>query len=329
MNFYIKQNSILPNIKMKLYMDGRLDYKKFHNLLENATATFSMKNIENGVFKIINKESQIVEVLNGDNPEFYIQYNWNINDTLESGLFEGQFRIDFLDECSYIIVPIREKLYINILSSFTKAEIEENNNLIDSDSCLIYCQEYQFTGGTVSGTTEFLSDVNICEGDLYVHNILGCSPITINNNLEVDEDLFTISGETRFLNTLTGTTAYFDNIFSGNTDLNDIINQNNLIEFNRQTDSYNLILSDLGKMVEINSLGDEIILIPNNDTTPFPIGSQILISQYGDGQVIINGGVGVDLRISNNENKTRTKYSIATLIKVGLNEWYVSGDLTS
>jgi hypothetical protein len=204
-------------------MDGRLDYKKFHNLLENATATFSMKNTDNGVFKIINKESQIVEVLNGDNPEFYIQYNWNVNDTLESGLFEGQFRIDFLDECSYIIVPIREKLYINILSSFTKAEIEENNNLIDSDSCLIYCQEYQFTGGTVSGTTEFLSDVNICEGDLYVHNILGCSPITINNNLEVDEDLFTISGETRFLNTLTGTTAYFDNIFSGNTDLSQLI----------------------------------------------------------------------------------------------------------
>jgi hypothetical protein len=216
MNFYIRRNSILPTLKMKLIFDGRNDYKRFHDLLENSVVTFSMKNVNNGVYKVANKEGKITKVTIGDIDEYYVEYDWIVNDTNELGQFEGEFKIKFLDDCSHIIVPIRENLYVNVLTSFTKGDIEENNNLIDSDGCLIFCDDYLFTGGTVSGSTEFLSDVNICEGDLYVHNILGCSPITINNNLEVDENLFTISGETKFLNTLTGTTAYFDNIFSGN-----------------------------------------------------------------------------------------------------------------
>jgi hypothetical protein len=223
MNFYIRRNSILPTLKMKLIFDGRNDYKRFHDLLENSVVTFSMKNVNNGVYKVANKEGKITKVTIGDIDEYYVEYDWIVNDTNELGQFEGEFKIKFLDDCSHIIVPIRENLYVNVLTSFTKGDIEENNNLIDSDGCLIFCDDYLFTGGTVSGSTEFLSDVNICEGDLYVHNILGCSPITINNNLEVDENLFTISGETKFLNTLTGTTAYFDNIFSGNTDLSQLI----------------------------------------------------------------------------------------------------------
>jgi hypothetical protein len=192
MNFYIKQNSILPNLKMKLYMDGRLDYKKFHDLLENATVTFSMKNINNGTFKIINKESQIVEIQNGDNTEYYLQYTWNQNDTLESGQFEGQFRVDFLDDCSYIIVPVREKLYINILSSFTKAEIQENNNIIESEGCLIYCDD-TFSGNT--NTKYWLENKNkiinndetiVIKGDY----VLSASTLT----LETSNTLLTFSG---------------------------------------------------------------------------------------------------------------------------------------
>lgn len=137
-------------------MDGRLDYKKFHDLLENATATFSMKNTQNGTFKIINKECEIVEVQNVETKEYYIQYKWSINDTLESGQFEGQFRIDFLDDCSYIIAPVREKLYINILPSFTKSEIEENNTLVESDGCLIYCDNNLYTKHWLENKEEVL-----------------------------------------------------------------------------------------------------------------------------------------------------------------------------
>lgn len=279
MNFYIRRNSILPTLKMKLIFDGRNDYKRFHDLLENSVVTFSMKNVNNGVYKVANKEGKITKVTIGDIDEYYVEYDWIVNDTNELGQFEGEFKIKFLDDCSHIIVPIRENLYVNVLTSFTKGDIEENNNLIDSDGCLIFCDDYLFTGGTVSGSTEFLSDVNICEGDLYVHNILGCSPITINNNLEVDENLFTISGETRFLNTLTGTTAYFDNIFSGNTDLSQLIINTfttgvtlsgNTAIFNRNDgNSYNLDLTpfidDTNTFVTGGTYSNNSITLTRND----------------------------------------------------------------
>ena len=44
-NFYIRKNSELPVLKMKVNNDGRNDYKKIFEGLENAAVTFSMKEI--------------------------------------------------------------------------------------------------------------------------------------------------------------------------------------------------------------------------------------------------------------------------------------------
>ena len=44
-NFFIRKNSQLPIIKMKVNNDGRNDYKKIFKDLENATITFSMKEL--------------------------------------------------------------------------------------------------------------------------------------------------------------------------------------------------------------------------------------------------------------------------------------------
>jgi len=216
MNFYIRRNSILPTLKMKLIFDGRNDYKRFHDLLENSVVTFSMKNVNNGVYKVANKEGKITKISNNDVDEYYVEYEWVVDDTNELGQFEGEFKIKFLDDCSHILVPIKENLYINVLTSFTKGDVEQNNNLIDGDGCLIYCEYDSFTGGTVSGNTTFLSGVTIngnldlCNGELNVEIINGCSPVTIQNNLIIEE------------NSLTGKTVYFDEIFSGGTNLNDI-----------------------------------------------------------------------------------------------------------
>jgi hypothetical protein len=205
MNFYIRRNSILPTLKMKLVFDGRNDYKRFHDLLENSVVTFSMKNVNNGVYKVANKEGKIIKVKNGDIDEYYVEYEWIVNDTNELGQFEGEFKIKFLDDCSHIIVPIRENLYINVLTSFTKGDIEENNNLIDGDGCLIYCEDSPFTGGTVSGATEFLSDVTIL-GNIFSGN----------TNLE---DIF-LSVE---INDLSLNSLSANTITSGTTNLLDII----------------------------------------------------------------------------------------------------------
>ena len=43
-NFFIRKNSQLPILQMKVINDGRNDYKKIFEELENAAITFSMLN---------------------------------------------------------------------------------------------------------------------------------------------------------------------------------------------------------------------------------------------------------------------------------------------
>ena len=53
MEFFIKQNSNLPILKMDVVKDGRTDsWKNFYSILDNANIRFSMKSEDNGIQKI-------------------------------------------------------------------------------------------------------------------------------------------------------------------------------------------------------------------------------------------------------------------------------------
>jgi hypothetical protein len=78
----------------------------------------------------------------------------------------------------------------------------------------------------------------------------------------------------------------------------------------------------------MNVSSGNTITVPPNSAVTFSIGSQITISQYGTGQTTIVAGLGVTLRSSGNFLKLAAQYSMATLMKVGTNEWYVVGQLT-
>lgn len=99
--------------------------------------------------------------------------------------------------------------------------------------------------------------------------------------------------------------------------------------FNRQAASYTLVLSDAGKIVEMNVGSANNLTIPLNATVAFPIGTEILINQYGAGQTTIVATGGVTLRSKSGNLKIAAQYSGCVLIKVGTNEWYVQGDLTA
>lgn len=104
---------------------------------------------------------------------------------------------------------------------------------------------------------------------------------------------------------------------------------NNLLLFNRQTASYILALTDAGKNVEMNVAGANNLTVPPNADVPFAIGAQVLLSQYGAGQTTIVAGAGVTIRSKDSNLKLSGQYSAATLVKVGVNEWYLFGDLTA
>lgn len=101
------------------------------------------------------------------------------------------------------------------------------------------------------------------------------------------------------------------------------------IDIDTKTSSYTLVLADANKLIELNSASGVTLGVPTNATDAFPIGTQILVSQLGAGQVTINPISGVTLRSNGGKLKISGQYGLCTLIKRDTDEWYVSGDLTT
>ena len=98
---------------------------------------------------------------------------------------------------------------------------------------------------------------------------------------------------------------------------------------NTQTNDYTLVITDDSKLIEMNKATANTLTIPLNSSVAFPIGTQILITQYGAGQTTVSATVGVTLRSSGGKTKTSAQYAIATLIKRDTDEWYLAGDITT
>ena len=126
--FYIKQFSNNPSLRMELICDGRYDYKKsdlFNKSIQNADVVFSMKNVENNIIKISKAKAEIA--VSGDagcEEKYLLQYTWKDRDVKEKGVYEGWFEIDFKSDIyedgvnfpvGKLIVPIEDKLIINII----------------------------------------------------------------------------------------------------------------------------------------------------------------------------------------------------------------------
>lgn len=125
-NFFIRKNSELPILKMKVINDGRSDYKKIFDNLENAAVTFSMVDSETGKPKVFNKQAFIIPVIKDickEDEEYYIGYKFSEKEVNRVGTYKAEFKIDFLDDGCSLIVPIREDLFVNVTDSFTNSKI--------------------------------------------------------------------------------------------------------------------------------------------------------------------------------------------------------------
>jgi hypothetical protein len=71
------------------------------------------------------------------------------------------------------------------------------------------------------------------------------------------------------------------------------------------------------------------LTVPLNSSQAFATGTVLYVSQYGAGQTTIVATGGVTLRSTNGWLKINAQYGVVTLIKVGTDEWYVSGNLNA
>ena len=95
---------------------------------------------------------------------------------------------------------------------------------------------------------------------------------------------------------------------------------------NTPTASYTLILSDDGKLINMDVATANNLTIPLNSSVAFPIGTTITVVQYGAGETTIDPAVGVVVRSAGARYKLYEQYSSATIQKIGTNEWLLIGD---
>jgi hypothetical protein len=131
MEFSINKNSTLPILKLELIRDGRNDFRKFHERIQNADIYFTMTNVVTGVKRIAKKKTTVslVEPTNCVGEEYYLIYKFTEKDTSVAGRYAGYFEIKFLEgdepedasiDNGLLIVPIREELFINVLERTIK-----------------------------------------------------------------------------------------------------------------------------------------------------------------------------------------------------------------
>jgi len=123
--FFINKDSVLPILRMELIYDGRHDFNKFWDAIQNSEITFTMTNVDTKVIKIANAPCYIkLREIDGCVDQYVICYDWKKRDTKERGTYEGVFTINFNGDLtsetdtSYpkgdLVMPIREKLFITI-----------------------------------------------------------------------------------------------------------------------------------------------------------------------------------------------------------------------
>ena len=138
MDFFIKKNSTLPLLKLQVVKNGRNDYDNFMKTIELSSIFFSMVDIETGVAKISSRPAGFVEKTFIDpnaEPEYYIYYQFTNRDTNKVGRYEAQFMLR--NEDGVLILPIREKLFINIQESFIADDLPYESCYTSEFPCCI------------------------------------------------------------------------------------------------------------------------------------------------------------------------------------------------
>lgn len=105
---------------------------------------------------------------------------------------------------------------------------------------------------------------------------------------------------------------------------------NSLVALNTQTGTtYTLALTDVGKLVTINNSSAITLTVPLNASAAFAVGDQINVAQLGAGVITFSPTAGVTIRSQGTKLKTNGQYAVATIVKIGTDEWLLIGNLVA
>ena len=158
---------------------------------------------------------------------------------------------------------------------------------------------------------------NVTKSDVGLSNVVNSDTTTTANITDSSNKRFVTDAQLTVIGNTSGTNT-------GDQDLSGLATKN--LTLDRKTASYTLVAGDNNKLIEMNVATANNVTINNS---VFTAGNQILVSQYGAGQVTFVAGSGVTLRSPSGKLKLTGQYSLATIIAISASEFYISGDLTA
>lgn len=111
MEFFIRKNSTLPLLQVNLEKDGRSDFNYNQTELSGATIYFFMKDSETKIYKV----AKGLCTYSSTNNIIYYQFTKKNTNTV--GRYETEF--DIYTDQGLIKLPLRDKLFVNVLDSFS------------------------------------------------------------------------------------------------------------------------------------------------------------------------------------------------------------------
>jgi hypothetical protein len=122
MEFFIREGATDPILKMRLIDDGKNDKSSFNDLLENTEITLDVYSVEDDEPEILNSLCSLTtrnKKYDQTSDEYYIVHRFTESQTSKKGRYEGIITIKFLDtdlnQINKLVLPVTEKLYINIV----------------------------------------------------------------------------------------------------------------------------------------------------------------------------------------------------------------------
>jgi hypothetical protein len=165
MKFFIKRFSTLPHLEIDLE-----DVSKKYNIKpdhwDSCAVTFSMYDKTNNVYKIANKEADLLvkeRTFNlGDPYNYYLKYSFTQKDTSKFGEYIGEFKVDFLGKhpIGKLTIPVDGTIDIIVKDSITRTDLSTNISLLPNRGW--YYGLFSRPGGIVEIPTA--SEINFYSG---------------------------------------------------------------------------------------------------------------------------------------------------------------------
>lgn len=146
----------------------------------------------------------------------------------------------------------------------------------------------------------------------------------INAVSAIDDEVTTVAGLNTEITALGARTTEIDALYAQLPDIAEKVNK--VTPSVSVTASKTLGLTDASTLQICNSESSITVTIPTNAVTAFPVGTEIVITRYGAGAVIIAGDV--IIQSSYGMKAINPQYGAVSLYKVGTDEWLLIGALS-